>query len=75
MTLRRIFMEVKSFLYMLWATKPTLFFIEEQERLHSTIPKTNAKQTKSNKKVFVFCHFRPFEHKVLYRLLNSRRNL
>ena len=69
-------MEVKRLQYMLWTTNETnAVFIEEQERLHSTIPKTNVKQTKSNKKVFVFRYFRPFEHKVLYRLLNSRRNL
>ena len=45
-------MEVKRLQYMLWATNETnAVFIEEQERLHLTIPKTNVKQTKSNKKV------------------------
>ena len=45
-------MEVKRLQYMLWTTNETnAVFIEEQERLHLTIPKTNVKQTKSNKKV------------------------
>jgi hypothetical protein len=50
-------------------------YIEEQERLHSTIPKTSAKQTRSNKKVCLVTFVRSNTQKFKFIRLNSRRNL
>lgn len=51
MTLRRIFMEVQDLSIFCGRRWIDASFTEEQERLHSTIPMSNAKQIKSNKKV------------------------
>ena len=51
--------------YILWLQNELTLFIEEQERLHSTIPKTNTKQTKPNKKVCLVTFVRSSTQKCL----------